>query len=334
MVARPVAPEAREGATDRPPVGRRLDLKVGYACNNNCRFCVVAGRRGAPDRGLDELVSALRRARPQCSELVLTGGEPTLRRDLVGLVAEARRLGFGRIQLQTNGRMASYTALARELARSGLTEAVVALHGAAAATHDGLVRARGAFGQARRGIAALVAAGVPVVVKTVVVRPNLAELARIAALAADAGASGYCAAFVHAEGNAARAFDAMVPRMERAAPLMVAAARAAEGRGLDAHVEALPPCLLPGSEHLASELYLPPISVDAPEGIDPDAGATRVAEGKAKGPRCRSCRFGPVCEGVWREYPARFGWEEFVPVPGPRVLSAIEVTAGHLRCTP
>ena len=310
---------------------RRLDLKVGYSCNNNCRFCVVARRRANPDRSIDALVTALERARPEATEVVITGGEPSMRSDLVELVAAAHRLGYGRIQLQTNGRMASYRGLADDLARAGLTEAVVALHGATPGTHDGLVRSPGAFDQTRRGLDNLVAAGVQVIVKTVVVRPNVRELVDIARIAADSGARAYQAAFVHAEGNARDEFDQIVPQMKDAVPPITAALDLAASRGLDAHVEAVPICLLCGRETLASELYLPPTEVDCPEGLDTDFDNTRVAEGKAKGPRCSRCRFVAVCEGVWSEYPERFGWDEFVPVPGDPVLSAADLARAHLR---
>ena len=39
-----------------------------------------------------------------------------------------------------------------------------------------------------------------------------------------------------------------------------------------------------------------------------------VAEGKAHGEPCARCAERPRCEGPWREYPARFGWDEFVPI--------------------
>jgi cyclic pyranopterin phosphate synthase len=29
---------------------------------------------------------------------------------------------------------------------------------------------------------------------------------------------------------------------------------------------------------------------------------------------CRQCRYGGACRGVWTNYIARYGWDEFVPV--------------------
>ena len=47
-----------------------------------------------------------------------------------------------------------------------------------------------------------------------------------------------------------------------------------------------------------------------------DYRAYRLHEGKLKGPDCPECRWFPVCEGPWREYPERYGFDEFRPVPG------------------
>ena len=35
---------------------------------------------------------------------------------------------------------------------------------------------------------------------------------------------------------------------------------------------------------------------------------------KAKREECRSCRYFQQCDGVWRNYSRRHGWDEFSPV--------------------
>ena len=36
---------------------------------------------------------------------------------------------------------------------------------------------------------------------------------------------------------------------------------------------------------------------------------------RKKRPECMTCRYEPVCEGVWSNYLRRYGWDEFTPVP-------------------
>ena len=35
---------------------------------------------------------------------------------------------------------------------------------------------------------------------------------------------------------------------------------------------------------------------------------------RIKRPQCRDCRFEPICDGVWKAYVQRYGWDEFTPV--------------------
>jgi hypothetical protein len=45
-----------------------------------------------------------------------------------------------------------------------------------------------------------------------------------------------------------------------------------------------------------------------------DFDKVRLKMAKTKGPNCRKCKFYASCEGIWGEYPEKFGWEEFKPV--------------------
>ena len=142
---------------------RRLDLKVGFSCNNRCVFCVQGERRSRErDRNTPELKELLASARPDCDAVVLTGGEASIRPDVVELVAEARRLGYVRVQLQTNGRMLSHGPFVQRLLEAGLSEVSPSVHGPGPELHDRLTRAPGAFAQALRGIVNCRALGLPI----------------------------------------------------------------------------------------------------------------------------------------------------------------------------
>jgi cyclic pyranopterin phosphate synthase len=36
---------------------------------------------------------------------------------------------------------------------------------------------------------------------------------------------------------------------------------------------------------------------------------------REKRPRCSTCRYDRTCEGVWKNYLKRYGWDELEPVP-------------------
>ncbi|MBI5480223.1 MAG: radical SAM protein [Deltaproteobacteria bacterium] len=293
----------------------RIDLKVGFACNNHCHFCVQGDKRlkwGA--KPVAELRQVLEEGRPAADGLVFTGGEPTLRRDLPDLIAYARELGYKTIQIQSNGRMFAHKGYCKLVIERGANEFSPALHGHLAALHDYLVAAPGAWSQTVQGIRNLKSLGQYVLTNSVITKSNFRHLPELARLLTALGVDQFQFAFVHPTGTAGKEFSAVVPRMAMAAPYLMQALRLGQGAGRRVTTEAVPYCILPGYEDCVVEKYIPRTAVFDAECIIADYTKYRHEEGKAKGPDCRHCKFDVDCEGPWREYPERFGWEEFRPV--------------------
>lgn len=299
-------------------IGDRVDLKLGFSCNNRCRFCVQGDKRyRVADLQTEELRARLKEARGHADSIVFTGGEVTLRPDLVELVALAKELGFRTIQLQSNGRMFAYRKTCEALIEAGANEFSPALHGHTAELHDYLTRAKGSFEQTVRGIRILKALGQPVITNSVVTRSGYRHLPELARLLIRLGADQYQFAFVHPVGTAGASFPSVVPR------LALVARYAAEGldlgvsAGVRCMTEAIPPCILPGREHLVAEWIMPETRVYDASVVVESYREYRLTEGKLKGPRCPECHWFDRCEGPWREYPEHFGWDELVPVLDP-----------------
>jgi MoaA/NifB/PqqE/SkfB family radical SAM enzyme len=174
-----------------------VTIETGLACNNRCPYCPQQILRSCrPGAGLTtgELEAAIdEAARRGAAHLALTGGEPTVRPDFLHLVAHARRRGFARVSITTNGRMFAYRDLARTAVSAGLTGASVSLHGPDAPTHDAMTGTPGAFGQAVAGIANLRreagpdGRGLDLSTITVVVRSNASRLRETLTLAGSLG---------------------------------------------------------------------------------------------------------------------------------------------------
>ena len=142
-------------------------------CNQNCWFCDA--RRPAEDadfvapRAVQQRIEQARARQPR--EIVLTGGEPTLRSDLANLIRRAA-VGGMRVVLETNGALID-EGRARALAAAGLDTARVQLVAWGEQAADGITRDPGGFASALNGIRALAAAGVRVEVTVPIVRRNL-----------------------------------------------------------------------------------------------------------------------------------------------------------------
>ena len=148
----------REGLN--PP--KNLTVSITGVCNLHCSHCwVEAGTASAAASvPLPKLLRITEEFAALGGETIrFTGGEPLCHPGWLEVLGAARRLGLPGVALQTNGMLfgeEQVTAL-RELDFPGLS-IQVSLDGATASTHD-LVRGRGAFRGALKGLERLVREG-------------------------------------------------------------------------------------------------------------------------------------------------------------------------------
>ena len=294
---------------------KRLDLKVGYSCINDCLFCVVADKRLRGDKTTDEIKQELIASYEEGRrEVVFTGGEAAIRKDIFELVSFARNLGFLNIQMQTNGRMFSSLDFAVKMARCGMTEFGPSLHGQNARIHDALTRRTGSWRETVLGIHNVKKIGIRTLTNTVITQKNYRNLPEIASLLVKLKVDQFQLAFVHIMGNALKYYRKVVPRVSTVIPFIKDALDVGIKAGVRVMVEAVPFCLLSGYERYASEFYLPSTQVKEVGYQIDDFGKVRKEEGKCKFQSCLECRRYRVCEGPWKEYPRLFGEKEFKPV--------------------
>ena len=312
---------------------KKLDLKVGFSCNNNCVFCAQAHRRNQTDNSFDELVQEMEEGFSDgCNQIVFTGGEPTVRDDIIDLVETADSIGFEHIQIQSNGRMFYYKEFCKKIIEAGATEFSPAIHGHTAEIHEAGTRAKGSFKQTYNGIKNLVELDQYVLTNTVINKFNYEHLPEIADMLLDLGVSQIQFAFVHPCGNAWKNFKKVVPRKSDAEPYIHEALDRIEEDDQDIRVmvEAYPYCFMEGYEDRVSQLYIPPGEIRGQEEIVEDFETVRQEADKVKAPKCRDCRFFKVCEGPWKEYPQVYGFDEFEPVEGEEVESKEDVLGGNI----
>jgi pyruvate-formate lyase-activating enzyme len=315
----------------------RVDLKLGFACNNRCLFCVQGDKRERHGpRSMSQIHADLTAGRQRGTRaLVLTGGEPTVQPHFLAALRLAARLGYRSIQIQTNGRLFAYEKLCHATIEAGATEFSPALHAATADVHDRLTRAPGSWEQSVAGIRNLVRLGQTVLTNTVITSLGYRQTPQLARLLVSLGVQQMQLAFVHIVGTAADNSHWLVPRKSEVMPYVFAGLQVAIEAGVRCMTEAIPFCLMGGHEQRVAERIIPPTLIyDADKTID-DYGAYRRDQGKLKGPACPACAWSEQCEGPWREYPELFGWDELRPVaadgpPAPPMAAAKAARGGVL----
>lgn len=119
--------------------------------------------------------------------LVITGGDPVFRPDLVELVAYANQLGL-HVSVATSGTPSLTADLICRLVEAGLNSLELGLDGSTAEHHDTFRGAAGSFQWTMAGIEAAQEEGIPFQINTLVARQNLADLPRLYELAQSVGA--------------------------------------------------------------------------------------------------------------------------------------------------
>jgi MoaA/NifB/PqqE/SkfB family radical SAM enzyme len=295
---------------------KRTDIKIGFRCNNRCKFCVQGDKRELlAAKDFKEIEKDLREAFGKGkTEVVLTGGEPTLHPDFLKIIKLAKSAGFKNIQIQTNGRMFAYPDFCLKTIEAGATEFSPAIHGPNAEIHDFLTSVPGSFGQTIQGIKNLKKLAQRVITNTVITSQNYRFLPQIAELLVGLDVDQFQFAFLHISGRAAENKDWIVPRKSKIIEYVKKGLEVGIKANKRVMTEAIPYCLMAGYEDCIAERIIPDGSVFDIDFTIEDYGEYRRNEGKTKGSRCPQCKYYKICEGPWKEYPEIFGWDEFKPV--------------------
>jgi len=183
--------------------GSQLWLHVLLAdrCNHSCQHCYqVQGLKGELTR--DQIESLLREFRAGGGFIVsFSGGEATLRDDLIPILGYAHELGLAAV-LYTNG-FTMTEALASAIAACHVWRVEISLYSHHAAEHDALTRVSGSWAKTTQGVRLLRSKGVNVVLKFTPTALSTSTAEQLAVLARELDAHLFVAELVTA-GEAGR----------------------------------------------------------------------------------------------------------------------------------
>lgn len=285
---------------------RCLNLKLTYACTNRCSFCFssylkdeVIGEAGL----LREVEDGYRRG---CRELVLSGGEPTLRPDTLRSVMErANEVGYQKYIIQTNGsgfaNDANLVPMLGTFSKRADVCVSFSIHGHTAQIHDEMSRTPSAFEKltcAMRRVRDETSCGI--YTNTVMSRMNLPWLQELASMLLSFRPEIMQFSMMH---------------LKQPGPLSTGLLEAADAvRALDGIVdrsilrtEGLPYCLLYGMETCVGESYWP----NTLDLYNRDSELMTEFDQLGHGMRwkqadCRDCLMDEICMGIWREHAEEF----------------------------
>ena len=317
----------------------RIHISIGAICNNNCIFCMEEDRDGRYVNNSAMTVDRVRWILEQgrgAGEVCFTSGEPTTRSELPDLVSMAKSFGYSKISMMTNGRRLSHLPYAARLAKAGMNRFYVSIHGHTKKLHEGLTRTPDSFEQTVAGlktIAQLKRFGIELHTSTVVTDRNLPHLLDIYRFLRSLGVDQVVFNVMQANGRANTYFEQIFPKYtEIAAEFRRFVADVGEERP-SAYLVDIPLCTtegIPDFNRGYVEKYKH-FDLGTQSVLEVTQRADRAQEGKGRGlvmvtrqdlddaardkrEACQNCKYNGQCEGVWRNYLKRYGWDEFTPV--------------------
>lgn len=291
-----------------------LDVILGYDCNLFCDYCTISPQMRTRSLGAAAIDAAMQRARSDGYDRIsFTGGEPTLRGDLLALVRRARSLGFVDVKLQSNGLLLGAGRNLERLLDAGVTRFHVSIHTHEAAAYETMVRREGTHAAMTAGLRALVERGLTPVADVILERTTHRRLPEalqwLQALGVDAADLWFVSLSDHNRDNLAS-----MPRMTEVMPSVHVALAWARAHAMTVRSLHIPRCLL-GDDH--------------PHAWDPAAEGVRVVSpdatfdlrgsrltGQLHVPACSGCTFESRCAGIRPDYLARWGDAEIAAARG------------------
>jgi len=293
-----------------------LDVILGYDCNLACDYCTITPEMRRRELSTARVLAEMREGRERGYERVsFTGGEPTIRRDLVGLVRAARDLGYDDVKVQSNGLLFAHEPNVRKLVGAGCNRIHISIHTHDADRYDTLVRREGTYEHMVAGLDHALAAADAVVVDVILKEDTYRELPSALRWLHGRGVREAHLWFVSLTDGNRDNLESM-PRMTDVVPYMRKAFAVGRDHGMDVRSLHVPRCLL---------------GDDASHAWDPASGRVRVvtpeatfdlAESKLTGtmhvPACDGCEHRSVCPGVRPDYVERYGDVEIAAARGQR----------------
>ncbi len=235
-----------------------VNLISSKECNNRCKICARSDEE-IKEMSIDEVEKNLVSLRERgCRNIILTGGEPTLRKDLFEVIDLCKKLDFERLYIQTNGRRFSKSEFVKRIASNDMVDIFLSIHGHKPDIHEEVSGVKGSFKETMKGIDNLVTFGLSLRTNTVICKPNHQFLDEVANLLIKKGVKTIQFSFVHPRGEALHNKSSMVPEIEES----ISSLKKALDRNTDdikVLVEAVPFCLL-GDHHIhATERILPKV---------------------------------------------------------------------------
>ncbi len=296
-------------------------IMTGFSCNNDCVMCSTKPKSNYyPDRTSEEVKKDLIAGLKMGYEKVeFTGGEPTIRPDILNLIKKAKDLGYGEVAISTNGRMLSYDTFCKKAVENGLNRVTFTLSAHNNKLGEAISRTPNAFKQTIKGIKNIVACpDVRVSVNTVPIKINYTYLSEIGKLISSLGVEFWNILDLIPDGYGKDFYKRLSVKMTDLSLAVNSLEKIIKNFKLVTFFD-FPLCVF--SQKFRNRSYTNFITARGRVGIEKQVGykPERFKKSdknfyedihKERVKICKNCKFSKVCGGVWKNYIDLYGEQE------------------------
>jgi len=315
-------------------------LQISRVCNQRCVFCSAPPVGG--ELPFEEIAKRMTRLKHEgTTDLMLTGGEPTLKKDLFDILTLATQLGFEEITIQSNGAMLYREDFVRRLSTIKNLKFNVSFHTSDRKTFGELSQAPWTYDNTLKGLANLGKYGIPVFLTIVIQKGNYALLKSHIEFCRQhfPHITHFSFNFIDPIYNA-RENPWTIPTFTEAEPHITDALQHILDEGCTFRIEKIPLCFLSGFEHFHSDLRRDIFNETRLNSFfrvktdhTPKDWYKETRNRFFYAPQCGGCSLKEICPGINENYVAIHGHGEARPVKGgnpPEILAKALATKTRL----
>ena len=304
-----------------------VDLNLGKVCNNDCKFCMSSGQAEHPqfadyDKLKNEIIST---ALKEYEKITFLGGEPTIHPRILDLIKLARKNGFKRIHVVSNGRKYADKEFLTNMVQKGVNAFSVSIHSHIKETEDFLTGREGGYDEKIQGIKNFVDIQndnrnvAPVFVNIVLNKKNCEKLDETVEFFKNIGITHFrINSMMSHSGNAKKNAGTLLPKISESVQVIN---KILDMKGIEVILGDFPLCIFENfdsHEKISNDSPTTNIIYDSDE-----KGETRLSfnwqskkknDMKIKTSKCQNCKLNKNCEGLWKDYYLVFGDEELNPI--------------------
>jgi len=291
-------------------------VQLSRRCNNSCLFC--SQPKFDYDLPLEEAKSRITTLKGKgVNEIIFTGGEPTLNRDLAAIVRFTKNIGL-ELRMITNGINLADAAFVHGLVLAGLQRVVISIHAHDKGMHEELSQNPGSFEKALEGIGAAVAEGMRVSFNITINSKNCGSLSGLVRFLAGRYPSVRHYVFNNLDitGNAEKN-PGIIARLADFELELARALGFLQSSGRTFRVERVPLCYMAGYEEFSSETRrIVKGQMFRVWGKEKDFDFLREVTDfhREKAAQCNACSLAGICAGIDAKYAKMYGTSELYPL--------------------